>query len=393
MRWLITFLAVFALAVALSLAARYGEGYALLIYPPYRIEVSLTLLVLGLALAFVLLHALLRVAAHTARLPSYVAAYRRRRRTTRAQAALRDAWQAFFEGRFGRSEKFAAQAYDLKEAPGLAALLAARSAHQMRDPERRSRWLARAEGAPGASRHARLATQAELALDERRFEEAREILRELHSGGPRHVATLRLLLRAEQGLQNWDEVLRLLRLLEKGGAVAKEYAAQLRITATIENLRRKALDAAGLAAAWERVPSYVRVEPRVAQTAARLFIDFGNCAAAHALLREALETQWSSELVALYGECREEAGALERIEQCERWLEAQPHDAALLLTLGRLCSERGLWGKATSYLDASLSIQPARATHVALARLYERIGREADANRHYRMAADPALPA
>ena len=70
-----------------------------------------------------------------------------------------------------------------------------------------------------------------------------------------------------------------------------------------------------------------------------------------------------------------------------------PHHAPLLATLGRLCAERALWGKATSYLDASLSIQPTRAAHVALARVYERIGREAEANRQYRAAADPGLVA
>jgi HemY protein len=391
MRWLVTLLIVFAAAVAFSLAARYGEGYALLVYPPYRIEISLVLLLLALIVLFVALHGLLRIAAHTVRLPTDVAAYRRRRRATRAQEALRDAWQAFLEGRFGRSEKFAAQAYELEESPGLAALLAARSAHQMRDPERRERWLARAESAPGGSRHARLATQAELALDERRFEEARSILLELHATGPRHVATLRLLLRAEQGLQNWDEVLRLVRLLENRGAVAKELAQQLRITATIENLQKKAPDAESLAAFWQKVPAAERVEPRIAQTAARLFMGLGGCRQAHALIREALEAQWSSELAALYGECRDEADTLERVEQCERWLKAHPRDAALLLTLGRLCVERELWGKATSYLDASLSIQPSRLAHVTLARLYERIGREADANRHYRSAADPAI--
>jgi len=392
-RWLITLVVVVAAAVAFSLAARYGEGYALLVYPPYRIEISLVLFLLALVALFVALHGLLRLASHTVRMPSQVAAYRRRRRVARAQEALRDAWQAFLEGRFGRSERFAAKAYGLEESPGLAALLAARSAHQMRDPERRERWLARAEIAPGGSRHARLATQAELALDERRFEEARGILRELHASGPRHVATQRLLLRAEQGLQNWDEVLRLLRLLEKGGAIAKESAAQLRITATIENLKKKALDAESLAAFWEKVPVTDRVAPRIAQTAARLFIALGGCRQAHALIREALEAEWSAELAALYGECRDDADVLERLEQCERWLKTHPRDAALLATLGRLCAERALWGKATSYLDASLSIQPTRAAHVALARVYERIGREAEANRQYRAAADPGLVA
>jgi HemY protein len=391
-RWLVTFVVVAAAAVALALVARYGEGYALFVYPPWRIEISLTLFLLGALALFAFLYGVLRLASHTARLPQQVAAFRRRTRSTRAHEALRQAWQAFMEGRYGRAEKLAGRAYGLDEAPGMAALLAARAAHAMRDPGRRGRWLARAVDAPGASRYARLATEAEAAVDERRFEEARELLHELHATGPRHAATLRLLMRAEQGLQNWDEVLRLLRILEKRDAVPAELAAQLRATATVENLRRKAIDADGLAAYLASVPAADRTRPRVAAAAARLFIDLGACERAYPLLRDALEEQWSSELAALYGECRG-GDDLARIEQCERWLEAHPRDPGLLLALGRLCAARELWGKAQSYLDASLSAQPSRAAHVELARLMERIGRDADANRHYRAAADPRLPA
>ncbi|HSD44043.1 MAG TPA: heme biosynthesis HemY N-terminal domain-containing protein [Burkholderiales bacterium] len=393
MRWLVTFVVVAALAVAFALAARYGEGYALFVYPPWRIEISLTLFLLASLALFAAVYGLLRLASHTARLPQHVAAFRRRARASRAHEALRQAWQAFLEGRFGRAEKLAGRAYGLDESPGVAALLAARSAHAMRDPVRRAHWLARAVDAAGASRYARLAAEAEAAIDERRFEEARETLHELHATGPRHAATLRLLLRAEQGLQNWDEVLRLLRILEKRDAVPAEFAAQLRITATIENLRRKALDADALAAYWAKLPAADRTRTRVAATAARLFIDLGDCARAHPVIRDALEEQWSSELVALYGECRGGDDDLARIEQCERWLREHPRDPGLLLALGRLCAGRELWGKAQSYLDASLSAQPSRAGHVELARLFERIEREADANRHYRAAADPALPA
>src|SRR5215470_9726178 len=107
MRWLVSFVIVFAAAAAVALAMRYGEGYALFVYPPYRVEISMTLLILLVLLAFWLVHALLRLAAQTVRLPSQVATYRRRRRASRGQAALRDAWHAFLEGRYGRSEKFA----------------------------------------------------------------------------------------------------------------------------------------------------------------------------------------------------------------------------------------------------------------------------------------------
>ena len=56
-----------------------------------------------------------------------------------------------------------------------------------------------------------------------------------------------------------------------------------------------------------------------------------------------------------------------RIERAESWLKQHPGDAALLLTLGRLCADRALWGKAQSYLDASLAIEPTYSAHLAAA--------------------------
>ena len=46
MKWLASLIVVFALAVAVSLAAHYGEGYALIVYPPYRVEISLAFAIL-----------------------------------------------------------------------------------------------------------------------------------------------------------------------------------------------------------------------------------------------------------------------------------------------------------------------------------------------------------
>lgn len=392
MRWLIRFVIVFALAVVLALIARYSDGYALFVYPPYRIEVSITVLVLGLLAALFVLYGLVRAVSHTMQLPTYVAGFRRRRRENRGHAALRDAWEAFLEGRFARSQKSAARAYALQSAPALAALLAARSAHALRDFAQRDEWLERAEHAPGGSASARLSTQAEMLLDEQRYEEARAILRDMHAKGPKQVATLRLLVRAEQGMENWDEVLRLLRILDKRDPGSRPLTRQLRITAIVENIRQKALDVETLREFWKQLRSEYKTEPGVATAAAQSFIRLGSCKDAHRIIADALEENWSQELVLLYSEC-EADDVLERIERCERWLAANPRDAALLLTLGRLCTYRELWGKAQSYFEASLSQQPTRAAHRELARLCERLGREADADRHYRIASDVAIPA
>ena len=50
MRGLMWVVAVFALAVGLSLAAHLNDGYAILVFPPYRAELSLNFaILLGLA--------------------------------------------------------------------------------------------------------------------------------------------------------------------------------------------------------------------------------------------------------------------------------------------------------------------------------------------------------
>ena len=381
-------LAVFALAVGLSLAAHLNDGYAILVFPPYRVELSLNFaILLGLA-GFTLGYLLLRLVTHTLRLPLHVRAFRERRRAEKGRAAMLAALQALFEGRYARAEKSAADAYELGEAPALSALIAARSAAEMRELERRDQWLARAESHDPDARQARLAVQASLLLDDRRYDDALEVLRELSASGPKRIATQRMLMKAHQRLGHWDEVRRLAVALGKRGVLAEVAATQLRITAQVEALRQKAGDAERLAECWQRTES--KLDVRIARTAAQLFVALADFARARDIIAAALEAEWSEELVLLYGDCLG-SDVLAQIERGETWLKTRPRDRALLLTLGRLCLQQELWGKAQSYLEASLSEKPGRSAHIALAQLFDRIGKPEDANRHYRAAADAKL--
>jgi HemY protein len=392
MRVLFWLLAAFALAAGVSVAMRGSDGYATFVLYPWRVEISLNLLAVALVLAFAAAYLAVRFLSHTVRLPAHVRAYRRRRREEKGRSALFGAIQSLFEGRFGRAEKLSAQAHELQCAPPLPELIGARAAQRMRDFDRRDEWLGRARTNEADWRLARLMTEAELLLEERRYDEARAALRELQAGGPRHIATLSLLLRAEQGLGNWDEVIRLARLLEKRAAMPPEAVKTLRVNARVAMLSRRTHDVKTLGAYWRLIPDEERAEPKIAAAAARAFIDLGDCRAAHALIEEALERDWQSELALLYGECQD-IDAIARIERAERWLAEHPRDAELLLTLGRLCAQTQLWGKAISYLESSLAASPTRGAHIALAQVYDEMGRAEDANRHYRAAADARLHA
>jgi len=392
MRTLFWLLAVFAAAAALAVAARLDQGYVQFAHAQWRVEMSLLMFGVLAALAFAVLYALLRLVRHAAALPSYVRAYRARRRRELAQAALADALQAWLEGRYVRAEKEAARAFELGAAPGIAAVIAARAAHELGSPERRAQWLERADAA--GARGAGLLSRAVMALGERDYAAARDALRSLQGSGVRHIATLRLLMRAERGMRNWPEVLRLTAQLAKRDAIAPALAEDYRNQAHVELLAQAAAERSRFEERWSRIPEREQASPRVAAAAARHARALGLGALAREALEKGLAADWDATLIALYGELppmeqvERVAEARGRIERAERWLLARPQDPQLLATLGRLCAQAELWGKAQNYFDASLAFEESRAAHLELAHLLDRLGRSADAQRHYRRAAE-----
>ena len=394
MRALFWLVAVFAAAVALALAGRLGEGYVLFVYPPWRVEVAMLLFVLAALALFGVGYFTMRLVSHTLELPAQVRAYRERRKRAQAQSALAAALQAYFEGRYVRAEKEAALAWEAGASPGIAALIAARAAHQMREYDRRGQWLERAEAAGESLHAARLLTQAEMALDERDFAGARDALRDLRGSGPRHIAAARMQLRAERGAQNWEEVLRLTGLLAKRGALSPAIAEEYRVQAQIELLARAASERGALETRLRKVPSEELAHPRVAIAAAKRASAAGNAPLAREVIERSLAAEWNSTLAELYGElpkmdpARLQDEARARIERAERWLRDHAEDAQLLAALGRLCVAAELWGKAQNYLEASVSFGASRAAHLDLARLAERDNRLNEAQKHFRRAGE-----
>ena len=201
-------------------------------------------------------------------------------------------------------------------------------------------------------------------------------------------------LRAERGAQNWEEVLRLATLLAKRGALTPAIAEEHRVQAQIELMARDAGERGSLEARLRRIPAEDLAHPRIAAAGARRAASLGDAALARELLERSLAAEWNGGLVQLYGELptmdprRAQEEARMRIEHAERWLREHAQDAQLLAALGRLCMAAELWGKAQNYLEASLSFGESRAAQLELARLAERDGRAADAQKHFRRAGE-----
>jgi HemY protein len=386
MRLAIWSIVLAALAVGIALFARHSTGYVVIVSSPYRIELSLNLLVFLVIAGYFAFYYLARLVATLVAIPARVRAYREDRQRSRLRQALNDALLAFFQGRYASAEKNAAAALAGDETKGVAAIIAARSAHELGRFSEREQFLDQAKGSAPEVDQARLTTLADLLVSQGRHEEALAVLKDLSARDGRNLRLLRLKLLAEHALRNWDEVLATVSSLLKLGGIGPVEAATARRAAHLGNLNRKAQDAAALAAYWKQLPAEMRMDAAVAATAARYHLALGGNAEAQAIIEQALEREWSPGLVSLYGDAAG-ADALPQIERAERWLRAHARDPALLLALGKLCMRQELWGKSQSYIEASLALEPTHDGHMTLASLMERIGKPQEAEKHFRRSA------
>jgi len=377
------------IAVAIALLAKDSAGYVVIVSQPYRIELSLNLLIFLVLGGYLAFYAAARFIATLISIPSRVRAYRLERQNTRLRLSLNEALIAFFQGRYASAEKSAAAALTGDETKGVAAIIAARSAHELGRFNEREQFLDQAKGGAEELDQARLTTLADLLVSQERYEDALAVLNDLSARDARNLRLLRLKLQAEQALRHWDDVLVTLGSLAKLGGIGPAEASAIRRAAHLGNLAKKSQDAAALANYWKQVPAEMRVDPTVAATAARYHLALGSASEAQSIIEQALEREWNSSLVALYGEAGG-ADALPQIERAEKWLRTHARDPALLLALGKLCMRQELWGKAQSYIEASLALEPTHDGHMTLAALMERIGKPQEAVQHFRRSAELA---
>lgn len=344
-----------ALGVATALATAKTGAFVLMVLPPWRIEFSIAAFVLTLIALSVTVFFLSRVMAETLSLPATIQAFRLGRRKARAKEAVIEAIERYFEGHYSRAEALAKQALSQGESVGLCAVIAARSAHQQRRFKERDEYLEGLHSLLPRDRVLQLTTQVDLLLDERREQDALEILRRAREMAPRNHAVKKLTLRAQVMLRQWDQVLKSLAALEKSDDLDPSFALTVRRQALLGLMGRYGHDAKQLRHFWRQLSDKEREDRALVLSAANLFASLSMTDEARDAIEHALSRQWDSELAALYGRAIG-SDPIRQIQQAEKWLRQHPDDAGLLLALGRLCLHQSLWGKAQTYLEASLAV-------------------------------------
>ena len=391
MKYLAWLLVSFAVAVVISSTA-HNPAYVLLVYPPYRIDMSLTLFVVLSLLALLAIYSLVQVVMAAAGLPAKARRYREQREHEKSQALLNTALNAYFEGRYAAAEKAAVHAMELGEASSLHSILAASSAHELREYQKRDEYLTLAQGKDVGDSTMRLMATTRFMLDQHEPQAALDALQALRVTGVKsHLGVLSLELKAQQQAGHWDEVLDIVQQLEARQAIDMTVAAQLRQQAYLESLRAQQ-SAVALGDLVQRIPAEYLRRTKIAATAARALLKFADYALAQKVIANSLDVQWDSELVSLYGD-NLGSDLSEPIAHAENWLVHHPEDAGLLLALGKLCMHQQLWAKAQSYLERSIAVSPSYTAYTALALLSERLGKSEQTYHYHQLALALRNPA
>lgn len=424
MRAALWFLALFGMAVAIALFAGNNQGTITVYWPPYRVDLSLNLVLLSLALLFFTLHVALRALSALFAMPGQARRWRLQHQERTMHVALLDALSHLVSGRFIRARKAAevVLARETAMANGgevlsysgrlraLAHLLAAESAQALQDKPAREKHFRQAleQACRREAQETREGVQlraARWALEDRDALGALQWLDEIPQGAARRTVALRLRLRAARMGRQTRLALETARLLIKHRAFSEVAAAGI-LRALARELIMSAHDAEQLQTVWSRLDTQERLIPEIAIEAAQRLMNVGGDVS---MARTWLLPVWER-MLAQPGALTEvqrlnlirtlengfgrasgapEAAWLTRIERAQM---SNPGDAAFQYLAGITCMRLQLWGKAQQLLKQSLlrlqDPELERKAWAAMAELAERRGDIAASTQAWQKAAN-----
>ena len=392
MRNLIGLIALTAVAVAAALFAGNNQATVTLFWPPYRVDMSLNLLLLCLVGVFMTVYVAMRALSAITSLPAEARRWRLQYLERSLQQGILDALSHLAAGRFIRARKAAEAvleqdaALTQSEHPlpysnrlrAMAHLLAAEGAHALQDGAARDahgkQALGQAAGGSRADQEIREGLQLRSAgwlVDDRDFRAALQQLEDLPQGAARRTLALRLRFKVARQTQQTLVALETARLLGKHRAFSEAATQSLLQGLALEHLVR-ANDPAQMAQAWGQLHPSEQALPEVALTAAEQCLKSGGSAeqALSWLLplwerladsNPSLELPHRQRLIGAMSQCfigdhpEPDRLWLSRIEAAQL---QQPADPYLQLLYGVACWRFSLWGKAQQMLQqAAVKLQ------------------------------------
>ena len=219
-----------------------------------------------------------------------------------------------------------------------------------------------------------------------RLEQSLATLTRVRRNAGKHPHVLFLLAQVYQGLNDWQQVLKLLPELKKYKVFTAEQLTELEITASKQSIVEAAKSGSNalddLQQIWQSFSSAAKANSEVIACYAESIIKLGDMQEAEKLIRNRLKKDWNTALVSLYGKVASDDPARQLLI-AEGWLKQRNNDAALFLCLGRLSLRNSLWGKAKEYFERSLQFEDSGEVCAEMGRLLAHLGEHQQSSQYF----------
>lgn len=372
MKTLFKFLIVALIAVTAGLLAHQDEGYVLFGRGYSTMEMSLSLFLTLFLLTSIFAYVMLRFIIRSWEMPEQLKRWRREKLAKKARKVSLQGLINLSQGQWKKAERMLLGGVKHSDMPLLNYLSAAKAAQKQNAPDRRDHYLAMAhESMPEADFSVKL-TQAELQFAHGQNEQALATLVHLHNLAPKHPHIMMLLSRLYFKLKSWDDLKILLPKLRKEKVLPEKAIFDLERDTYIELINRFHNQAKfnELQTLWRDISGDLKKDIYLQTIYCKKLISFNKHDEAEQLLKELLRKSWQPALIELYGYVKSSSPE-KQLSFAESLLKDHENNPTLLLTLGRLCMHNDLWGKARSYLEASLGNKEKPETYKELGLLME----------------------
>ena len=368
MKVLIFILTLLTLIIVVGSIFDQSGGSLIINFSDWTIQSSLLFAVLFIFFLFIIFYLTLRLLINLVKIPASISHWKKNKQQRTTEQNLTDGMVALLKGDWRRAMLRLTKGALHSPNPVIYYLAAAYAAHQMGKTEKQEEYLQLASGQDGDAEMVAQLVHAELQIQQGQTLPALAVLNDLHDQYPRQKRVLQLLFCITTKLKKWDAVLQLLPKMRHLRLISQKqfYEKQVEVYSSLFHQ----VDSGKLDNLWKEMPRKLRLDVPLITVYVQAKLKNSTASDCELLLRKIIKRGWDDRIIRLYGLVEGDALA-KQLKFAESYLDRYPKNPSLLLTLGRLSMRNQLWGKAKSYLEGSLAIEPNIHTYQELAMVLE----------------------
>lgn len=351
---------------AMQLGKLDPDNYVKMYIGSYVVEIKVLgflLLVLGLVLV---LYFVLRLFRMLWKAPKRYSNWRGRKVNQSADASLGAGYLALVKGDWKYAEKRLTSKTEHSSLPYINYLAAAQAAQEQGKLEQRDSYLNAAYKEAPKERLAIGLVKAKLHQNAGQLDQALATLNDIADLGAKNNQFTAMLMQTYEQNGDWASAKALLPLARKQHALPESVLDQIDNQIHSSSLT----GATDTQAAWKALPRKQKGRMENVAIYSKHLVAEQNDVAAEKLIRGALKSDWSDELVGLYGDLNSSKPAKLR-RNVEGWLMARPENAELHLAAGSLAMAQKDYAGAKQHLEQAIRLGNLPKAYGLLGQAYE----------------------